>query len=723
MILPAMPTSNFEFLQAQLRRLLGDYKATIPSTVAISTEPSAHATNVFCITLTAKCQLNKLSTRHMDQPRVYIAWCPHQSSDATRPYFLGFQCCEFALPVRASDASLDFDFFDRPGFVRPRCVFPIIVMSKVSEDCLMLAPFDSFHYQVVAVVDNEFGQRELRWGWSGDMDTLPEAFSTTLAVICGSSPRELMKTWGTLIRDGARARGVAVNSCGRYADTSVAKLSMWTDNGASYWYRFEKDMDLPSTLEATMAHLDKHNVPIGSVEFDSWFYPHEITRPVTDVGYPNIVPPTGMLRWEPRHDVLGEESIKTLRERLGNRPLILHSRHISSKSTYITDPFLKEDDWWIDKDRAHPAGPALFQRWMQQAVDWGATAYEQDWLVEVWLGVRQLRERPGRIETWQHQLNIAAKEHNLSLIWCMATPADMAHAVSLSQIVAVRSCDDYRYAKDPSILWVWHLIVSGLIRSLGLFPFKDIFMSHGNGSILPDINGDPNAELEACLSALSAGPVGIGDRVGRTNVDLVRKTCRSDGVLIKPDLPLAAMDRSIRDPSGLLWAETNSGMWRYIVAIRTGIRTSGDVSNEVPLTETLALDSSTSVLAYNWKSKEASVVTSLTASLRLHEWMFWVVCPIIGTSTAVCPFALIGDSNAIVTMGDRRIRTKPDAMPADKFLFEVIGVKDEDVQISFWSGIGGLQSKRVSIPAKGWIHCSLQLDPSENIVLVTEESS
>lgn len=700
--------------------MLGDYRETIPPTITLSTALSPYAAHVLHITLTAKCRLDQLSTRHMDQPRVYISWCPNQIANAQRLHFLGFQCAEFALPVSASDSTLQFNFFNRPGFVRPRCVFPLIAMSTTSEECLMLAPLDSFHYQVIAVLDNDSGQRELRWGWSGDTDIVPEAFSTTLAVIYGTSPRKLMETWGAMIRKDARTRGVAVNNCGRYADVSIAKLSMWTDNGASYWYRTEKGMDLPSTLEATVARLDENNVSIGSVEFDSWFYPHEISRSVTDVGYLNLVPPTGMLCWEPRHDVLGEGSMQALRKRLGNRPLILHSRHISSKSYYVTDPFLEEGSWWVDKDRAHPIGPALFQRWMQQATDWGATAYEQDWLVEAWLGVRQLREIPGRIEAWQHQLNSAATEHNMTLIWCMATPADMAHAVSLSQIVAVRSCDDYRYAKDPSILWRWHLTVSSLIRSLGLLPFKDVFISHTNELSLPDINGDPNAELEACLSALSAGPVGIGDRMGRTDVNLVRKTCRSDGVLLKPDFPLAILDRSMRNPSGLLWAEANSGTWRYIVAIRTGIRISGDVSNETPLTETLKLDSTTPVLAYNWKSKKANVATSLTASLRLHEWMFWVICPLFGATTNAPPFTLIGDSNAFATMGDRRIRAKVEMMSAGSFLFEIIGVKGEEVRIFFWSETSELQSETVTIPAKCWLHCSLQADPSKGIVLVAE---
>lgn len=700
---------------ANVERFLGPGETSRPPSVTCEVSKSPYASDVLYVTLRATAPLKGLSTGQLDKPRIRKSWKPDRAKDAAELHFLGFQCSEFSLPVRACDAELKFDFFSRPGYVRPRSVFPLIVMSRATSECIMLAPVDSFHDQVLSIVDTEDGPRELQWGWSGDLDCVPTGFCTTLAIITRRSPRELIKTWGALVRDHAKRQGVIVNNRGRYDDVSVGKLSMWTDNGASYWYRTEKGMDLPSTLEATLDSLDDKNIPVACVELDSWFYRHEITRKVADVGYPNVVPPTGMLRWEPREDVLGKESIKGLRKRLGNRPLILHSRHISSQSGYRSDSSFSGETWWVDKDRAHPAGPALFERWMQQAYDWGATTFEQDWLVEIYLGVRDLRAYPGRVETWQKQLDRCAKERNISLIWCMGTPADMAHAASLQQIVAMRSCDDYRYAKDPSLLWRWHLTTSCLIRSLGLLPFKDVFMSHTNNRTLPDIDGDPNALLEACLSALSAGPVGIGDRLGKTNADVVLKTCRSDGVLIKPDVPLAALDRSLRNPSGLLWADTNCQAWRYVTAIRTGIRTEPKPEDRAPMTEILQLHST--ALIYNWRTKDAVIGDAVTASLEMHDWALWVMCPLIGAKRGL---ALIGDAKAFATMGDRRFRVFHTMDSEVAYSFELLGVYEEVVDVSFWSKNGGVQTKSVQIPGKGWIHCSLTLDQNENAVLVAQ---
>ena len=46
---------------------------------------------------------------------------------------------------------------------------------------------------------------------------------------------------------------------------------------------------------------------------------------------------------------------------------------------------------------AYLNGAKVGDRFLAQAASWGAISYEQDWLVEIWLGVRGLRERPGRV--------------------------------------------------------------------------------------------------------------------------------------------------------------------------------------------------------------------------------------------------------------------------------------------------------------------------------------
>lgn len=689
-------------IPSKLLPFLGSVTFNVPPGITLSVKNSPSQKDVFLMSFESSDQMS-LEQSQYERPRVYCNFRPADSPIASDLRFMGFQTRKFARPIRASDTTLNFDFVTDSDLVQPPCVLPLFIFQALSQEFLFLAPRNSFHEQVLAVHDGSF-----QWGWSGDLKSVPRHFNTTLVAIIHTSPREALHVWAGLLRER-----YIFPPRSRYADITMSRLSYWTDNGAAYWYRREADLSLAKSIASTVHHI--HNdltLPIAAVELDSWFYPHQVSRDVQKVGYLHIVPPTGMLLWEPREDVLGCEGISALHKQLNGRPLILHSRHISAHSPYIKDA--STGPWWVHGDGAHPQTPALWHRFMQQAATWGAITYEQDWICDVWFGTRQLREAPGRVAQWQNDLDDAARSNGLTLIWCMATPADMFHAASLQRVIAIRSSDDYRYADDPSTLWRWHLVVSCIIHELDLFPYKDVFMSHKNDSGVVDIDGDPNALLEACLAALSAGPVGIGDRLRRTNRDVVSRCCRSDGLLVKPDIPLRALDRSLRDPDGLLWADTMCGEWKYVLAIRTGVKSSGDPLLNEPLRESLELSPTEKYIVYDWHTTEVTVTGTLNASLKLHEWKLWIVCPVLKLDGNPAIFTLLGDTHRFATMGDRRIRMvsnisnwKNGGLEGDGVLFEVLGSPGEEVDISYWSEKDGLLSKVVRVPPRSWVKVSL----------------
>ena len=157
-----------------------------------------------------------------------------------------------------------------------------------------------------------------------------------------------------------------------------------------------------------------------------------------------------------------------------------------------------------------------------------------------WFGVRALRAAPDRAAAWQRALDALADELGVDLIWCMATPADIVLAATLDHVVAVRTSDDYRFAADPALLWTWYLTVNRLAGALGLRAFKDCFFSRRPSRGDDAIDGDEHAELEALLACMSAGPVGIGDRIGRTDREVVMRTCDIDGRIRHVDRPACA---------------------------------------------------------------------------------------------------------------------------------------------------------------------------------------
>ncbi len=579
---------------------------------------------------------------------------------ATRSY--GHQYCEFALPVSGDENCAGF--FLTPH--RPAVVEPLLFIAPDGRTVL-LAPLDNFHEQIIALPqDGAFDG--VRCGWHGDLAEVAAGFATELAVWAAASPRQALEQWGALLQ---RRHGTQRPS--RYADDLVGKLSYWTDNGAVYYYRTEPDCDYLTTLEHVVDDMHAREIPIREVHLDSFFYPHQYLREVGPQGAP-IVPPSGMRTWEPRPDLF-PDGFRYLRERVG-LPLSFHSRHFWSES-----PYWEQYAAWSDGEYAHPADNRLYDMLMAQAASWGGITYEQDWLVESFLGVRGLRERPGRARAWQEAMDRAAREHGLTLQWCMATPADFMQTVTLPAVTSIRTSGDYRYMFDNGAGWVWFLHGNALARALGLNPFKDVFISHGKTS---QSDGEPYAEIEALLAGMSGGPVGIGDQIGCSNREIIMRTCREDGVLIKPDVPLAAIDRCFRTNAffesapliGETYSQHPAGRWQYI-AIFNANRSQQPLPYRMQLADLGRLQPEAPVIVYDWRRRtwqQLEADGGWEGTLDFQDWDYRIVCPLLAGAITV-----FGDVGKYATVGDRRVAEI--AATADGISFDVVGAPHTCVEI------------------------------------------
>ena len=583
----------------------------------------------------------------------------------------GYQYSEFAFPT-STDAGLA-RWLLLPH--RPTAVWPLWLRAPDGAT-LLLAPLDGFHEQVVGVPAERGGTTGLRCGWHGDLDEVPAGFATELAVWAGSGPRACLEAWGAELQD--RAGTVRP---GRYADELGRRPSYWTDNGSAYWYRSEPEQGVAGTLTAAVDDLRRRGVPFGAVQLDSWWYPHEVVRPFDTDDW--VVPPTGLVRWEARDDIL-PEGIDGLADALGRPPLVAHCRHLSSSS-----PYVQEGEAWVDGDRAHPTGPDLYERWLDSAVSWGVETFEHDWLVESFLGVRQLRAAPGRARAWQEGLDRAAGERGLTLQWCMATPADFCQTTTLRHVTSIRTSGDHGYIATAGMLWAWFLYGNALARALGLLPYKDVF----HASTEPGAHG----EVEALLSVLSAGPVGIGDAVGVADPALVRRTCRSDGILVKPDLPVAALDRCLdrvvvasrRLLVGATSTGHRAGTWHYVVA--ANVRDDGDAVAERIALEEVGVEGP--VVVWDWRRRTAELVEpggGWDVELGPHEWDYRVVAPLLADGLAV-----VGDPDLFAPAGDRRLA---DVAPDGTVV--VSGAPGEAVRLVGWNG--AVVEREVTVPDRGW---------------------
>ena len=175
--------------------------------------------------------------------------------------------------------ALDFDFNPAPGLHSPPVLG--VLLARVEQRHVLLAPLDHPHEQVIGVADGG-----LVWGWHGDLDEVPAGFSTTLGIYVGDSAAELLERWGTEVRRERPQRS-------RDANPIVSHLSYWTDNGAAYWYRTEVGRTIGTSVAEAVEALWADGVPVRAVELDSWCYQHEVPRPIAEIGYPEEVPPSG----------------------------------------------------------------------------------------------------------------------------------------------------------------------------------------------------------------------------------------------------------------------------------------------------------------------------------------------------------------------------------------------------------------------------------------------
>src|SRR4029453_6750958 len=84
------------------------------------------------------------------------------------------------------------------------------------------------------------------------------------------------------------------------------------------------------------------------------------------------------------------------------------------------------------------------------------------------------------------------------------------------------------YDRFDSSHWDEFLYDSTVASALGVWPFTDVFMSRERSNL--------------AIATLSAGIVGVGDPLGGVDVANLRRVIRSDGTIVKPDVPIVPTD-------------------------------------------------------------------------------------------------------------------------------------------------------------------------------------
>jgi hypothetical protein len=449
--------------------------------------------------------------------------------------------------------------------------------------------------------------REIASGIDSRIRTLPEGFAHSTILVVEEGINRAFETWGSAL---AKLQGKA--QVANDADPILAKVGYWTDNGATYYYKYEPSLGYEKTLLAVRDEFLEKGVPLGYMQLDSWFYPKgahgdwkKFDGIYEYVADKNLFP----------------DGLKAFQQELGI-PLVTHSRWIDPKSPY--------------RSRYRMSGNVVVD-----PVYWGTVAsylhdadvltYEQDWLNERARTAFNLHDPAAFMD----EMAQALKEQKLTIQYCMPLPRHYLQSTRYDNVTTIRTSDD-RFGRDK---WDEFLYDSRLASSLGVWPWSDVFMSDELDNLL--------------LSTLSAGPVGVGDRIGTVNRENLLRAVRADGVIVKPDVSLVPTDQtfvedaqSLKRPM-LASTYTDFGTLKafYVLAYARGHQKS------VAFTPA-SLGLHTRTYVYDYFSHKGTILDpdkTFTESLE-KGCAYFIVVP-LGQSG----IAFLGDPDQFVSLGKQRI--------------------------------------------------------------------
>jgi len=530
-------------------------------------------------------------------------------------------------------------------------------------ETVMVSPLDHF---LVAMSGAEASR--FRVGLEGDLKSIPAGFELPLVFYFSKGIRQSFDDWGALLRKWHKKERP-----GLYADPGISCLGYWTDNGSYYYYKTAKGMTYEQTLLKVKDEADRRGVPFGYFQLDSWWYP-KTTDKKTGIGPFDWLSHFlfgGAIKWEARPELF-PGGVEVFAQKLG-LPLIAHARWFDQENAYRAEYKFVEGEGM--RRPAFPVEDRFFDMLMANARKWGIQVYEQDWLDAQWRMVPYLRESVDAGEKWLDAMSRAAARQGMTIQYCMANPGMFMQAVKYPNITQVRTSDDYMAGMPKQIHWIPFTKTSMLAWAVGLYPWKDTFLSSPGERLVRD---ERRPEEEALVSILSAGMVGPGDRLGFINQPLLMRTCRQDGLLLKPDRPAMPIDKMFLDYKTLYTTitEVKTGVGTYYYVAGFNIFPARFRERELLFSE-LAVTGEH--LVYSWNEKKFQTRKDrieYPAKLDIYRSAYFVLVP----ENRDAP-SLVGEPEKFVTVSSARFKSLETG--AGKIHITLSGVAGEKITLVF----------------------------------------
>jgi hypothetical protein len=439
---------------------------------------------------------------------------------------------------------------------------------------------------------------------------LPAGFTHSTVLVGEPGINAAYATWGGVLTGLSGKTRVASDST-----PYLERFGYWTDNGAYYYYNYDADAGYPGTLEGVSAYFTSIGVPLAYMQIDSWWYPKGPQQLWNDKA-------DGLYTYTADTTVL-PSGLGSLQQALGI-PLITHARWIDTSSPYRSQYTMSNN---VSTDPSYWASVADY------IAGSGVAVYEQDWLNQAALPVTtNLTDQ----EAFMDDMAAAMAAKGLDMQYCMPLPRHYLQASKYANLTTTRVSVD----RFSSPRYVDFLYTSLLTSSLGAWPWSDTFNSTEVDNLL--------------LSTLSAGMVGTGDQTGTASAANLRQAVRPDGVIVKPDAPVAPLDATfVNQASGVdtplvaaTYTDFGGGMRAsYVYAFNVGTSVTASFTPA-------ALGYAGQAFVFNYFQGTGALVAASSPYTQdlTNGSSYYVVVP-LGPSN----IALVGDAGKFVSLGKKRI--------------------------------------------------------------------
>ncbi len=333
---------------------------------------------------------------------------------------------------------------------------------------------------------NGDGMKKIAVGLNRKIATVPAGFRIRALMVITHGINPAWNLWGDMI---TRLTGKVRPS--NDADWGLRHLGYWTGNGAGYFFNYIPKLGYAGTMLHEIRHLHRRHIPVGYLQIDAW-------APVMNRSYPlnseikvsRSCFPDGMKAFEKQLAL----------------PWIFWSSYYPTTSANVPD-----SRKWIN------AAKYLKAR--------GMTTFEEDYLNERYK-TSHFDRHLNRGDKFFGAMAEAMAASHLDIMYCMALPAEIMQGAKYSNVTTCRVSEDF-FVRPR---WRNFIFTSRLVSSLGMWPWAE--------------SCDSTSKYGILLQTLSAGMVGFGDLCGHEDRAHIMPAVRSDGIIVKPDVPLLPTGRS-----------------------------------------------------------------------------------------------------------------------------------------------------------------------------------